>query len=953
MPDAMALDPIGDLLDELLRDYDPSYGLGSMTCSVYDTSWVACVSKTVSSQAQWLFPSSFAYVLDSQLPDGSWPAHKGEVDSTEIDGILSTMAALYCLTQHAKRPLQLRYLHQSGLTNRLEEGTRQLKIMLGEWDVEVCRAVGFEILVPSLLDLLAEEGIQLDFPGRKVLLATRNQKLAKIQPEALYTKGPTTLLHSLEALHGYRDFSVGELARHKVGGSMMASPSATASYLMRCRCWDDEAEAYLRLVISNGEGKGSGGVPSAYPSTFFELTWVVSTIMEAGLWREGIYDHHQPMILKILDGGGETPGIEPDLDDSSKASIVLSFCGYPGLTSRIVDYFDSEHCLKTYRSERNPSVSANCNALFALVLDQTSSSSRIKTIEKVVTFVCERWTSANGCLEDKGVSTHLGQGGPSRKMRILTARQSLSACYPLMLLSRVFVEVLQQWETGKLSGLSPTLIHGKIIPVLFQCLIRTLRSQHMNGSWGHKGPREETAYCVLALAGLRILPLAQFFRTEIASAISRGRSFIRSMDDLRPECLWIEKVSYKSATISKAYTVAALYTEIDRPLLGERVQSLCSAHYKDLAEFASQIDNTLLSKQPRWLVLGSWLESRLYTSQLQKSLFDHGGHAHSETAVERLAFCWTFAGYQKGLVLSWQFISNMMNVVILSTRISSTWANNGVSSVSPDQLYRHQDVPIQFDGRVSLPLTQGKKQAVNGTLSDRQSKLEPETVDVEHEGQNSVPERDLKSPYDRTRTATKQETAASLLHSLIGTEEPKDKAMTASESNAQVELENFLHCHGVQLDTPPQREHAISGDCYLNGSAMTRKAAGPVKVPSPPAVIWRLIVALAIYLRPRGQGSIGWTEAQSRILRDVHDCVPAIYTYEHELAGTCSYSATLEGRTSKDQVVELLAYERCRFDLAMSHLRSLRFNEEDLKMIEVVSEVADQTARSREHDWLD
>lgn len=37
----------------------------------------------------------------------------------------------------------------------------------------------------------------------------------------------------------------------------------------------------------------------------------------------------------------------------------------------------------------------------------------------------------------------------------------------------------------------------------------------------------------------------------------------------------------------------------------------------------------------------------------------------------------------------------------------------------------------------------------------------------------------------------------------------------------------------------------------------------------------------------------------------------------------------------------------------MSHLRKLGFKEEDLKMIEVVSEAADQTARSREHDWLE
>ena len=537
------------------------------------------------------------------------------------------------------------------------------------------------------------------------------------------------------------------------------------------------------------------------------------------------------------------------------------------------------------------------------------------------------------------------------KKQILTARQNMSAYYPLMLLSRVFVEVLQHWESCKLSGLSPTLLREKIIPVLFQCLIRTLRSQHMNGSWGHRGPREETAYCVLALASLRVLPLAQFFRTEIASAIQRGRSFLRSTDDLGPEYLWIEKVSYTSATLAKAYAVAALYTETDRPLLGERVQNLCSTHYKDLAEFASQIDNTQLSKQPRWLVLGSWLESRLYTSQLQKSPFNHGGHLDSETAVERLAFMWTFASYQKGLVLSSQFIGNMLNVAILSARIS-TWANNGVSSASPDQLDHHQDISVEFNERSTLPLTQGKKQAGNGTVNNRQSKVEPDSVDGESERQGGVLERDSKFADGRATTSIEQETA-SLLRSLISSEESRNKGRTAPRSNAQGEIEYFLHCHGLRHDTTRQRQRAMSDDCYPNGSVTTRKAAGTVKVPSPPAMIWRLIMALAIYLRLRGQGIIDWTVAQNRILRDIQDCIPAIYTYEHELTGSCSCSAILEGRTSKDQVAELLAYERCRFDLAMSHLRKLGFMEEDLKMIEVVSEVADQTARSREHDWLE
>ncbi len=269
-----AQERINKLLGRLLDTYDPSYGLGSMTCSVYDTAWVACVSKTVSGRPQWLFPSSFSFVLNSQLPDGGWPAHPNEDDTDEVDGILSTAAALFSLTQHAKDPLQLRHLEDGSLPQRIEKGVERLSEALGGWRVRECNAVGFEILVPSLLDLLQREEIHFAFPGKELLLEIRDQKLAKVRPEMLYKNAPLALLHSLEAFHGHKDFLYDRIAHQKIGGSMMASPSATASYLIRCPEWDDEAEAYLRLVVSNGEGRGSGGVPSAYPSTNFELTWV-------------------------------------------------------------------------------------------------------------------------------------------------------------------------------------------------------------------------------------------------------------------------------------------------------------------------------------------------------------------------------------------------------------------------------------------------------------------------------------------------------------------------------------------------------------------------------------------------------------------------------------------------------------------------------------------------------
>ena len=192
----------------------------------------------------------------------------------------------------------------------------------------------------------------------------------------------------------------------------MASPSATSSYLIRVSSWDDEAEAYLRLAISNGAGNNSGGVPRAYPSTDFELTWVVSTLLEARVWvtkdRTEIYKN---LILSALDASiqagkglvGFAPCIEPDLDDSAKASIIFSLLGRPGFTSRIVKFFESTQGLKTYRAERNPSVSANYNALLSIVLDSDEYPAKTGVIEKVTVFICNTWWSSSGTLSEKWV----------------------------------------------------------------------------------------------------------------------------------------------------------------------------------------------------------------------------------------------------------------------------------------------------------------------------------------------------------------------------------------------------------------------------------------------------------------------------------------------------------------------------------------------------------------------
>lgn len=256
------------LLRTAFRD-EHTYENGSMSCAAYDTAWVSLVSKSINGKKQWLFPESFRYLVDHQKEDGSWGGQ-----NSPIDIILNTAAPLLSLKQHATEPLQFANTPEfeliEGMICRAE---RRLQQELDEWDVAGTVHVGFEVIAPAMLKLLAAEGLCFSFAAHHELMELNLEKLKHFDPEVLlYGSQKSTLLHSLEAFVSTIDFD--RVAHQKVGGSFMASPSATAAYLMNVSSWDDEAEDYIRRVIVEGPGSGLGAVPSAYPSSNFEHSWV-------------------------------------------------------------------------------------------------------------------------------------------------------------------------------------------------------------------------------------------------------------------------------------------------------------------------------------------------------------------------------------------------------------------------------------------------------------------------------------------------------------------------------------------------------------------------------------------------------------------------------------------------------------------------------------------------------
>lgn len=270
MGDANRLaDDAKSLIRTALENYTEKYGLGAMSVAAYDTAWVAMVTKVVDGQKQWLFPECFEYVLSSQSEEGGWTIGLG----AQIDGILNTAGPLLALKRHQKEPLQLQHDAQD-IANRIEKATSSLRSQLAAWDVSTTEHVGFEIIVPAMLELLEKEDKSLvfEFESKKLLMKINNAKLSRFRPEFLYGPRRFTALHSLESFIGKLDFD--KVKHHRVHGSMLGSPSSTAAYMMHSSEWDDESEEYIRHVIKYAAGRDSGAVPSAFPSTHFEITWV-------------------------------------------------------------------------------------------------------------------------------------------------------------------------------------------------------------------------------------------------------------------------------------------------------------------------------------------------------------------------------------------------------------------------------------------------------------------------------------------------------------------------------------------------------------------------------------------------------------------------------------------------------------------------------------------------------
>lgn len=570
-------------------------GFGHFSVSVYDTAWVSMVSKAnIDGSRRWLFPELFDFVLGTQSSDGSWR----ETEASPVDVILNTMAGLLTLLVHrtvektGEGPQAVEY------ERRISTARDALSRALCAWDVGSTVHVGFEVLVPNLLRQLGQYGVKFDFPCKTELLKLNERKLLEFRPEMVTSAARTTLLHSLEGLVGQVDFD--QLAHHCTAyGGLMGSPASTAAYLIHSKAWDGGAEQYLRNAVRN---YGFLGVPSGFPTPIFETTWIVSILQANGYdidefpsenmgticaYLQRTFDNQQGLV-------GFAPGFLPDADDTSMIVLALAHLCTEVDVSSLIDYSEITTHFKTYKLERDPSVSANSNVLRAL-LTSPFPGRYMTQIEKAVRFMLSCWDDGN--LHDKW---------------------NLAAEYSEMLLASALVRLMRVWDSGLLESFPRALVAIHVPIALCQLLSKTLGRQLEDGSW-HRSP-ERTAYSVLLLSKALALPWPVSMRQYCHAALLKGRNYLACCagrwgdgDDI-----WIEKVTYRLPILSETYCVSAMRASIDQESWSNEVYRVFTAAEVKL-QMMSRFFGTLplfQNTQGRTMVFAI-MEGKLYSEFLK------------------------------------------------------------------------------------------------------------------------------------------------------------------------------------------------------------------------------------------------------------------------------------------------------------------------------------------------
>jgi hypothetical protein len=232
---------------------------------------------------------------------------------------------------------------------------------------------------------------------------------------------------------------------------------------------------------------------------------------------------------------GFAPGILGDADDTARALITLSRLGRATDPTQMLSRFEAHDHFRTYDLERNPSFSANCNVLIALLSIDTNEQYDAQ-IEKTADFLLREWDS--GDIHDKW---------------------NTNPMYSAMLLTEAFVALMKRHSKVQVKTSRRGVILERIPAAICQILRGILENQQVNGSWGDS--LEATSYSVIAISQCMSLPWDTAVRDLLCRACSAGRVYLSGTYlSTESNCyFWVEKTAYQSNVLKIAFCSLALH----------------------------------------------------------------------------------------------------------------------------------------------------------------------------------------------------------------------------------------------------------------------------------------------------------------------------------------------------------------------------------------------------------
>jgi halimadienyl-diphosphate synthase len=484
--------------EQLNNHLEASFSGSKVSFSYYDMAWLLRLHQPENPENP-LFPNFLNLLLEAQNADGSWGHHRAA--PYVCDSLVSSLSVVLALLRwHARDEL---------IPNSIQRGLFAINRLLLQVHQDSYKSVGFEMLLPSLLEEALDCGLHLVIPQElDSIIEQRKRKLALLPLDKLGQRA-STLLHSLEALYKV-SLDWEQLAQvQDRNGAFLSSPASSAKVYLE----NGNARALAYLLELNH----SGTVPVNTPIDIFEVNWSLEIIYQLGLSPYLSASYHRG--LEFLRQRWTSKGISwssqfdlPDLDNSSVAFYLLSL-NNQAPNAEVFENFYNEEAIYCFYGELDSSPTHLLHFLQALQQLSNQTALRERVLEKLLRlFKANHWRD----------------------------KWHLSPYYTIAL------------SIQPLSQLHPATVDS---------MLRYIFANE-SSAWGVSGASlEETAWVCYALyQALDVPEFAARYGAEIQQALAKGVAYLKA--NYHPETtlenLWIDKCLYSPYSIVHTLITAVL-----------------------------------------------------------------------------------------------------------------------------------------------------------------------------------------------------------------------------------------------------------------------------------------------------------------------------------------------------------------------------------------------------------